>query len=167
MTRVRSWLFELLWAFIGMILICSAGFILVRIWEWILPVRFWFEYQSVVPTKTWYKIGEPITLVSTMERKRPIKLQRQDFLICEVDGTHQKLSTQYRPVLGNEYAPAWIYITPREYNLPIPILATKCKVVGSAIGKTKHNREKTYSYFTDTFLVNLPLNSWQKSTQTQ
>lgn len=158
--KVWDWLKSLakeaVWASLVILLICWLFFCFIYVGEWFMPARYWFSYESVKPVKSSYQRWEAISMISKMERKRAIRIQRQDFMECEVDWVKQKLKTQYRPAIGSEYSPKGMYITPREYNLEIPTLATKCRMKGSAIGKTKHNFSKIYEYETVPFLVNQP-----------
>lgn len=154
--RTKDLIQNTIWASVAILMLCWVVFSFIYIGEWFMPARFWFSYESVMPLKSSYKRWEPISMVSKMERKRPIRIQRQDFMECEVDWVKQKLTTQYRPMVGSEYSPIGVYVTPREYNLEIPTLATKCRMKGSAIGKTKHNFSKIYEYETVPFLVNQP-----------
>lgn len=158
--KVWDWLKSLakeaVWASLVILLICWLFFCFIYVGEWFMPARYWFSYESVKPVKSSYQRWEAISMISKMERKRAIRIQRQDFMECEVDWVKQKLTTQYRPMVGSEYSPIGVYVTPREYNLEIPTLATKCRMKGSAIGKTKHNFSKIYEYETVPFLVNQP-----------
>lgn len=158
--KVWDWLKSLakeaVWASLVILLICWLFFCFIYVGEWFMPARYWFSYESVKPVKSSYQRWEAISMISKMERKRAIRIQRQDFMECEVDWVKQKLKTQYRPMVGSEYSPIGVYVTPREYNLEIPTLATKCRMKGSAIGKTKHNFSKIYEYETVPFLVNQP-----------
>lgn len=158
--KVWDWLKSLAKEAVGaslvILLICWLFFCFIYVGEWFMPARYWFSYESVKPVKSSYQRWEAISMISKMERKRAIRIQRQDFMECEVDWVKQKLKTQYRPAIGSEYSPIGVYVTPREYNLEIPTLATKCRMKGSAIGKTKHNFSKIYEYETVPFLVNQP-----------
>lgn len=120
-----------------------------------MPRAYWYSYNSVTPSKTWYMIWEGIYWVSDTIRRHPIETQRQDTLFCDNGIRTQKYPTQFRPPTGREIPKLWNNKNSWLYDYPILVEEKTCQLCGTVVAETDYWYNKNYQYCTDWFEVNL------------
>lgn len=143
-------------AIFGAITLSFTLILIINVFEFLTPTSYWFEYNSVTPTKDSFGSWELLSFLSKVERKHWVNMQRQDLAYCkESESSYQyKLPTQIRPNQSYEYMTPAYRESIRQYFIPIPIQHKLCKMCGNAIWRTSYGYEKIYSYCTQRFKVN-------------
>lgn len=143
-------------AIFGAITLSFTLILIINVFEFLTPTSYWFEYNSVTPTKESFQSWELLSFLSKVDRKNGIDMQRQDLAYCkESESSYQyKLPTQIRPNQSYEYMTPAYRESIRQYFIPIPIQHKLCKMCGNAIWRTSYGYEKIYSYCTQRFKVN-------------
>lgn len=119
-----------------------------------MPRAYWYSYNSVTSSKTWYAIWEKIYWVSDVVRRREIETQRQDTLFCDNWQRTKKYPTQYRPPIGREIPKLWQNKSDRLYDYDILIEERNCQLCGTVVAETEYWYNKNYQYCTKWFGVN-------------
>ena len=117
--------------------------------------NYWFEYQSVEPTKSEYQIGEPLIMRSTREIFRPVTLEFSDKLVCELDGRrviYAIAGTSHTFLPHDELSADW------HFEDHTPDFATLCYMV-SAISAVLPHAKQTQIIESGTFHFVEPVRS--------
>ena len=162
MTRVKRWFsFGSLFSAIIVMFVLSGitwvGTVVAKhSYENFTPVRFWYQYESVVPAEESFASGEELLFVTTVNKRHAIYMQWQDTPYCDDwEHTTWKQPTQYRPSsVAYEYTAIWSVRTTRAYSLPIDPRATDCRMCWVVTWRTPLGYKKIWTYCTDWFKVN-------------
>ena len=149
---------KLLWSVIGAMILSYSILWFINLYELFSPTDYWFDYKEVKSVSWSYMKGQPISMVSTVGRRKDMELRREDTAYCynELDPDFTfKWITQFRPVEGTQQVQAFDFRkTVRKYYPKIDEGVTSCKICGSAIWITKQWYKKVHSYCSNLFLVN-------------
>lgn len=118
-----------------------------------MPPKYWFEYHSITPEKTHFKIGEKIRFVSERTVKRPTTFVWQDALYCDFhDGRGMGTYSIYESV-NAIIEPQEYFSGPWTYHAPVPVLRATCELRSTVTAKLRY-RDKVQFLKSPQFEVN-------------
>lgn len=149
---------NLLHVIVGWAIVMSSIYAMHHIvsysFEMLAPSSYWYEYNSVKPSKIVFNKWEEIIMESDVARYRPIDTQRQDTMFCSDWLRQKKYPTQYRPTIGSERTKTWHHISQWTYWYYQDIKEKDCIMCWSVIGTTDLWYKKIYQYCSEKFGVN-------------